>query len=78
MISSVSKVKSQELLRIARQCKYVEASLNNGFLNATHLLRYGGRKYYDTGIDSQETSWSACEFINFYKESYWKIDKVIM
>lgn len=77
MTPNRSKVKSQELLRLARQYKYIEASLNNGFLNATHLVRFGGRKYFDTGIDSQEISWTEKEFLSFYEKSFWKIDQII-
>ncbi|GAB4439725.1 MAG: hypothetical protein Kow0031_21610 [Anaerolineae bacterium] len=57
--------------------KYVEASLNNGFFSATHLLVFGGQKIFDTGIDSQEISWKPEDFIRFYPEAYWVVDQIV-
>lgn len=55
----------------------IEASLNNGIFNATHFLRWGGRKIFDCGIDSRDISWSLEDFRTFYENAHWRIDQVV-
>ena len=77
MLLIVNRVTSDLLLLIVKKNKYVEASLNNGIFNATHFIRFGGRKYFVTGIDSKEKSWKETEFIEYYNNVIWKIDQII-
>lgn len=71
------KIDTKELIKLVKESKYVEASLNNGLFNATHLISFGGRKLFDTGVDSQEVSWFEKEFLSFYIYAKWKIDQII-
>lgn len=70
-------ISSIDLLTLVKNSNYVEASLNDGIFNATHLIRFGGRKFFDTGIDSKEVSWKENDFLNFYTLANWKIDQII-
>ena len=56
---------------------FFEVSLANGYFCATHFLAFGGKKIYDTGIDSKDIKWSIDEFIGFYPSAIWRIDRVI-
>ncbi len=57
--------------------KTVEASLNNGELNATHIIYFHKRKIVDCGIDSRDVVWTIKNFISFYRNAYWKLDQVL-
>lgn len=70
-------IPTAELIELLLRNKFVEASLNDGIFNATHFIRFGGRKIFDTGIDSQEISWSINDFVSYYENTYWKIDQII-
>lgn len=70
-------IPTKEMVKLLHTNRYVEASLNNGMFNATHLVRFGGRKIFDIGIDSQEVSWKVEEFVSFYEMSFWKIDQIV-
>jgi len=72
-ISSVQLVK----LLIENKRRYIEASMNAAGFKATHMLVFGGRKIFDTGIDSQETVWEPKEFIKFYPNAYWLIEQIV-
>lgn len=54
-----------------------EVSINNGFFKATHLIYWGGKILYDTGIDSIEVKWKIEEFLENYFYSYWEIEQVV-
>jgi len=75
----MNKISSTQLvdLLIKNKGKYIEASMSNGYFKATHMLVFGGRKIYDTGIDSEEIKWSPQEFIKFYSESFWLIEQIV-
>ena len=47
------------------------------YFRATHMLVFGGKKIFDTGIDSQETKWSPEEFVEFYPKAYWLIEQIV-
>lgn len=70
-------ISTAELFNLLLKNKIVEASLNDGILNATHFIRFGGRKIFDMGIDSKEISWKKFEFLRYYENTYWKIDQII-
>lgn len=70
-------IPTTDLVKLLHKNKFVEASLNDGIFNATHFIRFGGRKIFDTGIDSQEVSWKEVEFLSFYEKSFWKIDQIL-
>jgi len=74
----MKKVNTKELLEIMinLQNHTIEASLNNGTFNATHFLRFGGRKVYDCGIDSADISWNIDEFLRHYPQAFWKIEQI--
>ena len=57
--------------------KTVEASLNNGALNATHFIHFHKKKVVDCGIDSRVVVWTTKDFISFYRNAYWKLDQVL-
>jgi hypothetical protein len=57
--------------------KTVEASLNNGALNATHIIHFHKRRIIDCGIDSRDVVWPKKDFVSFYRNAYWKIDQVL-
>jgi hypothetical protein len=73
------KISTPQLIdRMFKQKNHVfEASLNNGFFNAMHFLRWGGRKIFDCGIDSADISWAPNEFNAFYEQAFWQIDQII-
>ena len=75
----MKKIPTCELieLMIANKNKFFEISLNNGIFNATHFVRFGGRKLYDTGIDSIEVKWNPDEFQKFYSKAKWVINQVV-
>lgn len=75
----MNKIPTTQLvdLLIKNKGRYIEASMSNGYFKATHMLTFGGRKIYDTGIDSQEVKWSPQEFIEFYPEVYWLIEQIV-
>lgn len=62
---------------ISNKGRHFEAGMDNGFFCATHFLCFGGRKIYDTGIDSQDIIWKPQEFVDFYRFAYWKIDQIV-
>ncbi len=70
-------IQTTELVKLLYYNKFIEASLNDGIFNATHFIRFGGRKIFDTGIDSREVSWNEAEFVSFYEKSFWKIDQIL-
>jgi len=51
--------------------------LGNGFAKATHLIYWGGRKLFDTGIDSEEIKWKEEEFQENYSKSFWEIEQIV-
>lgn len=55
----------------------IEASLNDGSFNATHLLTFEGRKIFDCGIDSAEVSWDIEVFSAFYSQAHWRVDQLV-
>jgi len=75
----MNKISSQQLVELLKKNKgrFIEASMSDGHFKATHMLVFGGRKIYDTGIDSQETKWSPQEFIDFYPMSHWLIERIV-
>ncbi|MBN1218530.1 MAG: hypothetical protein JXM69_06370 [Anaerolineae bacterium] len=75
----MNKIPTSQLVEflIQHKGKFVEASMSNGIFKATHILRFGGRKIFDTGIDSQEVTWTPQEFIDFYPKAYWMIEQVV-
>jgi len=76
---SLRKISTRNMVGIlsARRTRWLEASLNNGTFNATHFLRFGGRKIFDCGIDSEEVSWDIESFLAFYSQAYWRIDQIV-
>jgi len=74
-----TKISTYSLVRLLTADKNVvfEASLNNGVFNATHFLRFGGRKIYDIGIDSQQNVWNVSEFVEWYPKAMWLIDQIV-
>ncbi len=54
-----------------------EVSLNNGIFNATHFLRFGGKKIHDIGIDSKLCVWNKEEFSKMYPKAKWLIDQIV-
>ncbi len=64
-------------LLIKNKGRCIEASMSNGYFKATHMLAFGGRKIYDTGIDSEEVKWRSQEFIEFYSEAHWLIEQIV-
>ncbi len=75
----MNKLSTNEIIKLVTKNKnnVYEISLNNGIFNATHFLSYGGKKIYDTGIDSKVTKWFPNEFISFYPRAFWIIDQII-
>lgn len=75
----MDKVSTKELIKKikADKGKVFEVSLCLVFLRATHTISWGGKKIYDTGIDSQEIKWKESEFIEEYSESVWLIEQII-
>jgi len=73
----VNKIKTTPLVALLRKGRVIEASLNNGIFNATHFLRFGGRKIFDYGIDSSAMSWKPQEFVDFYSRAVWRIDQIV-
>lgn len=73
------KISTSRLIKLvtANIDRVFEVSLNDGIFNATHFLSFGGRKLYDTGIDSQEMTWLPDEFVSFYRDAFWKIDQIV-
>lgn len=73
------KISTKEFvnLLINNKKNYFEVFLSNGYFNATHFITFGGKKIYDTGIDSKDVKWTIEEFINFYPYAFWKIDQII-
>lgn len=73
------KIATDRLLELLMQDhgRFVEASLNDGIFNATHFLRFGGRKVFDTGIDSVTVSWKKSDFLFHYSQAKWKIDQIV-
>ena len=73
------KISTNSLVRLLTADKNVdfEVSLNNGVFNATHFLRFGGRKIYDIGIDSQQSLWNISEFTAWYNEANWLVDQIV-
>lgn len=57
--------------------KVFEVSLNNGFFRATHMIYWGGKILYDTGIDSVEIKWKSDEFKNHYDLSFWEVEQIV-
>lgn len=76
-MTDIIYIPTTELVKLLCNNKFVEASLNDGIFNATHFIRFGGRKIFDTGIDSQEISWSINDFVSYYENTFWKIDQII-
>ena len=74
-----TKVSTTELILIliASKAKTIEASLNNSAVNATHFLRFGGRKIFDCGIDSRSVSRDVEKFLSFYSQAYWRVDQIV-
>lgn len=79
MKAHVSKIRTVELIEQLKRLEghFVEASLNDGLINATHVFRFGGRKIFDIGVDSRESTWKPKEFAEFYQRASWKIDQII-
>ncbi len=75
----MGKLSTKELMAtlITNRDRVIEASLNDGVFNATHVLRYGGRKIFDCGIDSEVISWRPKDFLDFYPSAFWLIDQVV-
>jgi hypothetical protein len=75
----MNKVSTNELINLLKlnRGKVFEVSISNGFLKATHLIYWGGKILYDTGIDSIEIKWKADEFLENYILSYWEIEQVV-
>ena len=75
----MNKISTIELVRYLTENKgkYVEASMNNNIFKATHMIIFGGRKIFDTGIDSQEISWKPQEFIEFYQKAHWLVEQIV-
>jgi len=73
------KISTQELIALLKseRSSYLEVSLNNKYFKATHFMTFGGKKIYDTGIDSKDIKWKCNEFLEFYPYAYWKIDQII-
>jgi len=57
--------------------KIIEASMCLGFFRATHVLSFGSRKIYDTGIDSQQVTWRPADFVKMYQKHQWVIDQIV-
>ena len=72
----VSSLQLANLL-IQNKGKYIEASMCSACFRATHMLTFGGRKIFDTGIDSQEITWYPKEFVEFYPNAFWVIEQIV-
>jgi hypothetical protein len=77
--ADMNQINTIELIEQLKRLEgyFVEASLNDGLLNATHILRFGGRKIFDIGIDSRESTWKPEEFADFYPRANWRLDQII-
>lgn len=64
-------------LLLSKRNHTIEACLNDGTFNATHFLRFGGRKVFDFGIDSVEVLWDIESFLAFYSQAYWRVDQIV-
>jgi len=72
-------ISTQDLINqmVNKKDWYFEASLNDGYFNATHFLCFRGKRIYDTGIDSQDVKWKIGEFLELYPLAKWKIDQIV-
>lgn len=75
----MKKISTQQLIALQKKHKnsYFEVSLSNKYFRATHFMTFGGKKIYDTGIDSKDVKWTPNEFLEFYPRAFWKIDQII-
>ena len=75
----MGKISTHELISLLKKNKnsYFEVSLSNRYFRATHFMTFGGKKIYDTGIDSKDIKWKCKEFLEFYPNAFWKIDQII-
>lgn len=73
------KMRTKDLvdLLIKNKGRVIEASLTNGSFNFTHFMDFGGRVIYDLGIDSEEVSRKPLEFLQFYQDSWWRINQMV-
>ena len=75
----MKKIPTSQLIELlkAKRDSVFEVSLSNQFFKATHFIYFGGRKLFDTGIDSQETTWLPDEFLRFYPQAFWTIEQIV-
>jgi len=75
----MKKIPTSTLINLLKKNKgkIFEISLSNQFFKATHFIYFGGKKLFDTGIDSQEITWTPDEFLKFYSKAYWSIEQVV-
>ncbi|MFZ1289200.1 MAG: hypothetical protein WAR79_03890 [Melioribacteraceae bacterium] len=75
-MKSFSTFQLMELLKLNKKTIYEVSFVKDEFC-ATHIIYFGGKLLYDTGIDSQEVKWKPIDFLNHYKLTYWKIFQII-
>lgn len=75
----MNKIRTVELIEQLRRLQghFVEASISDGLINATHILRFGGRKIFDIGVDSRESTWKPDEFAALYPRAFWEVEQII-
>lgn len=76
--TNYAKLSSAQIVSILfdSRTRWIEASLNDGMFNATHILLLYKNKLIDCGIDSRNVKWKPKIFIDFYKDACWKIDQI--
>lgn len=74
-----NRMSTSDLINLLKANKglYLEAAISMGDFRATHFLFFGGKKIYDTGIDSQDVKWFPVEFLEFYQKAIWNIDQFV-
>jgi len=77
-IPAYKKLTTVKLVSILfdRKTRWIEASLNDGTFNATHMLQSYGYQVMDCGIDSRDVRWRIEDFTAFYKDARWRIDQI--
>ena len=75
----MDKISTKELIQQLKKQKnkIFETSLCLFQFRATHFIFWGGKKIFDTGIDSQEIKWKEKEFLDKYSESSWLVEQII-